>query len=169
MKSFIIKFSRDTTIDMVKKCLTSNCSYMSDVIVEAFEEKELKPLPEVKKIEMGVLMSPAERCESNHVDTITWVWRGESMQLCKDSSDIGKRLNINTSYYPRSFYRDIETTWDFNSIPVGSLVEVINNEDDRIAHGIYHNVAHGFINFGCVSWGTNRIKSIRIVELGESK
>lgn len=135
---------------------------------------ELPKIPEVHVVETGVLMSPMEICKCNNVVAIDFRNNdGGQCYLSKanQSVGIGKRLVISEHMYPREFYRDIQKTFDFSAIPVGSMV-VINNEDC----GIVVKNERGFIGLKCHKndidqhmWMINTnnadIKIIRIIEL----
>lgn len=131
---------------------------------------ELPPIPEVKMVEWGVLMSPAEICKCERVPYVGYEYNGNELRFNKKCINIGKRLELTNTHFPREFYREIETQWDFASIPVGSLIRVEINSCWMVGYymGIdsgYLKVAYGNMKSETTGMHKDQIKSIRIIEL----
>lgn len=79
-------------------------------------------LPEIEKKETGILMSPREITHCDQTTCIDFKKYTSDYSLTEDCVSIGRRLEISKLIYPRAFYKEIKVEWDFDSVPVGSLI-----------------------------------------------
>jgi hypothetical protein len=171
-KKFIVETDDNMDKDDVSTCLHN----MDHYAFGTFKVTELSPVPEVKKIETGVLMSPAEITNLPCVKLLEFETAQGEKRLSCDNNNIGARLNLTDFIFPREFYRDIKTSCDFNSIPVGSLIKVEIDSCWMVGYYMgtdsgYLKVSHGNMKSETTGMHAKQIKSIRIIELpqGESK
>jgi hypothetical protein len=68
-KKFIVETDDNMDKDDVSTCLHN----MDHYAFCTFRVTELKPIHEVKRIEAGVLMSPAEICKCDNVISKDWI------------------------------------------------------------------------------------------------
>lgn len=170
MKKFVVESNKDIVKDDVNTCLHN----MDHYAFGTFKVTELPSIPEVKMVETGVLMSPAEICKCDLVDSINIRWAPDDSctfpySISVFKSFVGQRIDISKHRYPREFYRDIQKTWNFASIPLGSLIRIdgtVDVWDIGYFESFYGNIIR--IRSGShrdIEWSSDNIKSIRIVEL----
>lgn len=148
MKKFVVEyediseFDEDVDCEDVLKFLSSESHQK---VLTNWKVTELPAMPEVKMVETGILMCPAEIAGLSYVKSIEFDSVHGEKRLCCYNENIGKRIRLSEFIFPREFYRDIQKTWDFASIPVGAVIEVDNYTDVGI---VVKNEA-GFISLQC--------------------
>lgn len=159
MKRFIVEVDdscNSASVREIEELLTCDnaCRYHKKYVTVT----ELPALPEVKKVETGVL--------KKHIQELIVMMHPEA--CC----DVKRRVLVVDNV--RDLFEDISTKWDFDSIPVGATIEIVYsnnrktvlyfkgiNKDKRPTFSTYFNDDNNFTDLAI----EQTIKSIRIVEL----
>lgn len=150
---------KDVTDMVDRMCGLNDSSFMladKNRMFSVAEHKELQPPPEVKKIETGVLNIPSTTYIGLMPHTNAMFYSGNKVDL---------------SMYPelKPLCKDIETIWDFSSIPDKALVDIVFGDNVRVVGWITEESS---VCFRIKNWTKGDglfvekkdIKSIRIVE-----
>lgn len=163
----------------------ATCGYVDDLLTlkewVAKDRVTVTELPEIKQpqmIESGILMSYDEITRTTtdrkdryelgkSTDRDGTGWFVDNGERC---AIVGKRIVIAEHVFPREFYKDIQTSIDWESIKVGSLVECAC-DDDLVAGYYCEHMNEDWVRINqnkkhsnWTGYSKNSIKSVRVIE-----